>query len=99
MNALVNPFSNPRNVPLIGLLLVLVTWALYWPVGSFEFVSYDDPLYVPENEIVQRGLTWDGIKWAFSNISVGHWHPLTWVSHMFVCQFFGAGPKAHHLAN
>jgi len=99
MNALVNPFSNPRNVPLIGLLLVLVTWALYWPVGSFEFVSYDDPLYVPENEIVQRGLTWDGIKWAFSNNSVGHWHPLTWVSHMFVCQFFGASPKAHHLAN
>ena len=99
MSSLVNPLSNPRNVPLIGLLLVLGTWAVYWPVGSFEFVSYDDPLYVPENEIVMRGLTWDGLKWAFSNISVGHWHPLTWVSHMLVCQLFGPGPKAHHLAN
>jgi len=91
--------SNPGNAPLIGLLLVLGTWAIYWPVGSFEFVSYDDPLYVPENEIVQRGLTWDGLKWAFSNSSVGHWHPLTWLSHMFICQFFGTDPRWHHLAN
>jgi tetratricopeptide (TPR) repeat protein len=94
-----NPFSNLRHVPLIGLVLVLGTWAIYWPVSTFEFVSYDDPRYVPENGIVQAGLTWAGFKWAFSNISVGHWHPLTWLSHMLVCQFFGADPRWHHLAN
>ena len=40
--------SDLRTVLLLGLTLLLGTWVLYWPTLSFEFVSYDDPLYVPE---------------------------------------------------
>jgi protein O-mannosyl-transferase len=88
-----------RPVLFLALIVLLGTWAIYWPAGSFEFVSYDDPLYVPENAIVRQGLTWGGLKWAFTNFYVGHWHPLTWVSHMTICQLFGDNPAAHHLVN
>src|SRR5687767_11053630 len=85
-----NPKSQTdlRLILFLGLMVLLGTWALYWPAASFEFVSYDDPLYVPENDIVRQGLTWAGLKWAFTNIYVGHWHPLTWVSHMTICELF-----------
>jgi hypothetical protein len=29
----------------------------------------------------------------------GNWHPLTWVSHMLDCQWFGLNPRWHHLTS
>src|SRR5213078_1047162 len=29
----------------------------------------------------------------------GNWHPLTWISHMMDCQFYGLNPAGHHLTN
>src|SRR3989442_5896503 len=28
-----------------------------------------------------------------------YWHPVTWLSHMLDCQWFGLKPAAHHLVN
>jgi len=81
---------------LIAIFLVLATLAIYWPVGSYEFADYDEQLYVTENPIVQQGLTWHGVAWAFTTDAAGNWHPLTWLSHMLDCQLFGVKPGAHH---
>ena len=59
-----------------------------------EFVNYDDDLYVYENPVVQKGLTWEGFRWALTYGNIGHWHPLTWLSHMLDCQFTGCMPAA-----
>ena len=64
-----------------------------------EFVAFDDPLYVTGNRQVQSGLTWQGIRWAFTTSHAGNWHPLTWLSHMADVQFFGPGPAAPHVVN
>ncbi len=79
--------------------LLLLTWATFWRVGQHEFINYDDPDYVTGNEMVKRGLTWDGVKWAFGNLhgEATYWHPLTWLSHMLDCQLFGLSPGGHHL--
>ncbi len=84
---------------LMGVLLVLVTVALYWPATRGEFIRYDDALYVTLNVQVQRGLTWESIKWACSNPVSGNWHPLTVLSHTLDCQMFGLNPWGHHLTN
>ena len=88
--------ARPR---LICLLLALLTLLLYLPVRQHEFIVYDDDLYVTENRMVQRGLTWDGVQWAFSTLHASNWHPLTWLSHMLDWELFGANPGAHHLIN
>jgi protein O-mannosyl-transferase len=77
-------------------LLALVTIGLYWPVTSHDFVSFDDTDYVTANAHVQGGLRWASLGWVLTNLDVGLWHPLTWVSHMLDCQWFGLDPGWHH---
>ncbi len=81
---------------ILGLLLVLGTVAAYWPVLSNDFIHYDDPEYVLENELVQQGVSREGLKWAFTTFHAANWHPLTWVSHMLDCRLFGPNPAGHH---
>jgi len=84
---------------LICLILAAFTVGAYWRVGGFDFVKYDDPMYVAENPHVQAGLTREGFVWAFTTGHAGNWHPLTWLSHMLDCQIFGLNPGRHHLTN
>ena len=91
-----NPVSRPR---LIALLLVLGTLAVYLPAANHGFTLYDDSDYVTQNPMVQAGLTWAGVKWAFTTGHASNWHPLTWLSHMADCQVAGLDPgKVQHLA-
>jgi len=86
----------------IGLFLIVITAAVYSPVRHHEFINFDDGGYVYENEHVQKGLTPDSIKWAFTLVKSdekSYWHPVTWLSHMLDCQLFGLNAGYHHLSN
>jgi len=83
----------------IGIFLIALTWAVFGQTGNYQFVNYDDPLYVLDNAHVRAGLTWRGIAWAFTHVHSQNWHPLTTMSHMLDCQLFGVNPGAHHLVN
>jgi tetratricopeptide (TPR) repeat protein len=86
-----------RLTLLICICLVGVTAAVFWPVGTHEFIVFDDDLYVTDNPSVYRGLTLPGVAWAFGATRAANWHPLTWLSHMLDCQVFGLNPAGHHL--
>jgi tetratricopeptide (TPR) repeat protein len=88
--------SRPR---ILGLLLALVTMLAFLPATQNSFVNYDDDLYVTQNPVVQRGLTWDGVRWAFGKINVSNWHPLTWMSHMADCEVFRLNAGGHHFVS
>ncbi len=88
--------SRPR---LIALLLALGTLLVYLPVTRHQFVNYDDGGYVTENPTVKAGLTWHGVKWAFTTWVVGNWHPVTMLSHMLDCQLFGLNSGLQHYEN
>ena len=76
--------------------IALLTLALYAPVLRHDFVDYDDPIYVVDNPHVRAGFTAQGVRWAFTSIEASNWHPLTWLSHMADCQFFGMQAAGHH---
>jgi protein O-mannosyl-transferase len=84
---------------IIGLLLAATTLLIYWQVQDFDFVNYDDQVYVTENLHVQRGLTVENIKWAFTAKEAGFWHPLTWLSLMLDYQLFKLNPAGYHWTN
>ncbi|MGO8766160.1 MAG: tetratricopeptide repeat protein [Limisphaerales bacterium] len=88
--------TRPR---IIALLLALGTLLVYLPVIHHEFVNYDDGGYVTENPTVKAGLTWFGVKWAFTTWVVGNWHPITMLSHMLDCQLFGLNSGMQHYVN
>jgi tetratricopeptide (TPR) repeat protein len=83
----------------IALLLLAATLAVYSQVRHYDFVNYDDPQYVANNLHVRAGLTAGGAVWAFSSFEAANWIPLTWLSHMADCQWFGMDSGWHHLTN
>jgi protein O-mannosyl-transferase len=84
---------------LVCMGLVAATLLAYQAVGGFSFVNYDDWAYVESNPQVRRGLTWDGLAWAFGTVAYSNWHPVTWLSHMLDVELFGVDAGAHHLSN
>ena len=84
---------------ILCLLLIVVTFSVFFQVRNHNFLNYDDTSYVTENSHVQAGLTRKGIAWAFTTTHASNWHPLTWLSHMLDCMLFGLRPGMHHLSN
>jgi tetratricopeptide (TPR) repeat protein len=88
--------SPQNNTAIACLLLAVVTLAFYNPVAHCGFVYSDDVPYITKNLAVRAGLTWDTVKYAFTDVRGGFWHPLTWLSHALDCQLFGLNPAGHH---
>ena len=94
-----SPILQPLRRSVIALALVALVAGVYGQVGGFGFVNFDDGRYVYQNPHVRAGLTWDGVRWAFTAFDASNWHPLTWLSHMLDVQLFGVEPGWHHLVN
>jgi tetratricopeptide (TPR) repeat protein len=73
--------------------------AAYGPALHCGFVNLDDFDYVTENRAIQHGLNGQSLRWALTTEHAANWHPLTWVSHIFDCQFYGLHPAGHHLTS
>ena len=93
-----------RAIPLmkvIGICIVLVglVWIVFGQTLRHSFVNFDDGAYVYRNGEVMRGVSAEGINWAFTHPIAGNWHPLTVFSHMLDCQLYGIVPAGHHFTN
>lgn len=93
------PKESRGRVIALGLALAALVFAAFQPALDNDFVGYDDTDYVTSNVMVQRGLSWDGIQWAFTSTEAANWHPLTWLSHMLDVQCYGMNPAGHHLTS
>jgi len=90
-------FGRPDLLILLG--LAAVTFAIYAQVIGHQFITLDDPTYIQENPMVNRGVTLAGLAWAFTTFHATNRHPLTWISHMIDCQLFGTNAGRHLLVN
>jgi protein O-mannosyl-transferase len=80
------------------LLLTVSIIAVYWQTVGFNFVDIDDQSDVVNNPMVPGGLTWAGIKWAFTTMYAGNWIPLVWLS-LMLDRTLGAAAGGFHLVN
>ena len=88
-----------KTVAWVAAGLAAIILFIYAPVRHYGFLSYDDPVYVSENAQVIRGLTGQGVLWAFTTGHASNWHPVTWLSHMLDVQMYGMNAGRHHLTN
>jgi tetratricopeptide (TPR) repeat protein len=88
-----------HNVKSVLFVLCVMVLLVYGPVVHYDFIKYDDNLYVTNNLHVQGGLTASGLKWAFTNVDAGFWHPLTWLSLMLDDELYGLNAGGYHLTN
>ena len=81
------------------LFLVVITFLSYWQVLDHGFLNFDDTRYITENTHITKGLTLEGVAWAFTHSYASNWHPVSWLSHMFDFELYGLEPSGHHLTN
>jgi len=89
--------SNVRQFAIPALiLLTLISYA-----GTFQnqFVNFDDDRYVTQNDIVLKGLSFDGLQYAFTTTRTGNWIPLTWLSLQLDVSLFGRSAVGFHATN
>jgi tetratricopeptide (TPR) repeat protein len=91
--------SRPAAVTWSALVLAVVVVWLYAPVRDFGFVTFDDPEYVAKNPHLREGLSWAGVRWAFTTSYAANWHPLTWLSHMLDTSLYRDWAGGHHLTS
>jgi tetratricopeptide (TPR) repeat protein len=97
-------FPGPRSesaaaTALVAVLLVAATAVAFGRTIAYDFINFDDGVYVRNNSHVVPGLTVSGATWALTRRHSSNWHPLTWMSHMLDCQIYGLKPWGHHLTN
>ena len=79
--------------------LVAAVFVVFCQTVGFEFIAYDDDRYVYQNPHISPGLTVSGLGYAVTDALEGEYYPLTSLSHMLDCQFYGLSPGGHHLTN
>jgi Flp pilus assembly protein TadD len=79
--------------------LVIATLIAYEPIRHNGFVTYDDGQYIYDNPQITAGISWQSLGQALTKPHFFMWHPLTTISHMLDCQFFGLNPLGHHFVS
>lgn len=87
-----------QNEIIACLFLCAINLIVFWNVQYCGFV-YDDALYVVKNKYVTSGLTIDSLKWAFTSIAGGSYHPLTWLSWLGDHTLYGLHAGGYHWTN
>src|SRR5438067_2265130 len=84
---------------IIYLFLAAISLTVFGQIIRYDFVNFDDDLYVYNAPAIQAGLTINGIALAFTTPHARNWHPLATISHMLDCQLYGLKAGGHHVTN
>jgi tetratricopeptide (TPR) repeat protein len=96
LNKIISP---DRQKLIIYIVLTVVTLAVFWQVNHYDFINFDDNIYVTKNLRIQSGITFYGFHWAFSTRYADLWNPLVWLSLMLDYQLHGLNAGGYHLTN
>jgi tetratricopeptide (TPR) repeat protein len=84
---------------LICAALAAMVFAVFGQTAGFDFVNFDDDVYVYNNPVVSHGIGLEGVKWIFAHPACQLYHPLTMLSLMADFQFYGLQAGSYHLTN
>ena len=57
----INVSPNEQKL-IVYLVLTVVTLAVFWQVNQFDFINFDDDIYVTQNSNLSSGITLDGAR-------------------------------------
>ncbi|MEI7723913.1 MAG: tetratricopeptide repeat protein [Bacteroidota bacterium] len=93
--------TTPLRPVIIGVgLLVVITFIVFSPCLTGEFLGWDDYNYIRDNAMVKT-FSWENIIHIFNykTMVVGNYHPLTILSYIFEYQLVGLNPFLYHFDN
>jgi tetratricopeptide (TPR) repeat protein len=90
---------------LVVALLVVMAAAIFHPIRKFDFVNFDDDLYLYTNPWLRQGITAKSLEWAFTaqlthfSQRAEYWSPITLLTRLFDAEFFGINAGPHHVTS
>ncbi len=108
------PAANPAGKPVprevqshspwltfaIGVALALAVWVVFGQTRHFEFVNFDDGIYVFDNPAVTQEFSWHHVGSLFTHPDgPDEWLPVTALSRMVDWKIYGPNAGGHHLTN
>ncbi len=91
--------SSTRYAPwLLTVAIALATAFTFLPSTRYEFVDWDDNLYVTENAMI-RDSSLAGIGAPFRTFIEGNYQPLTIASYMLDYRLWKLDPRGYHATN
>lgn len=90
-------WRQTNTVLWIGVVLVLTAIAYARSLGN-DFINWDDPDYVYENELI-TSLSLENLKHIFTEPLISNYHPLSILSLAVDYAFSGIKPFGYHLSN
>ena len=94
------PLTRLRLAPdlIVALALAALTVAVFAPALGHGWVDYDDDQNFLRNPHY-RGLGAAQLRWMLTAVIMGHWTPLTWLTHGLDYTLWGMEPGGYHLGN
>ena len=87
--------NEKRNKLIFVSLIILLTIIAFSNSLFNELISYDDPGYIIENELI-RGLSFHNLRLIFSSFVMGNYHPFVVLSDAVIYHFFKLNPLPYH---
>ncbi|MDP3919465.1 MAG: hypothetical protein Q8R76_01480 [Candidatus Omnitrophota bacterium] len=87
--------SNTRLSILSVLLLIILPMLIFWRAQQYDFVNWDDDLYVYNNPMV-RSFEPDNVKAWFTKPYIGMYVPLTLASYALDDMLYGVSAQGYH---
>lgn len=88
-----------KYVYLTVIFILVSSIIAYGRILENSFINFDDTAYITENNHIKSGINLKSIRWAFTSVVSGNWHPLTLISHTLDWSLFGEKASGHHLIN
>jgi tetratricopeptide (TPR) repeat protein len=99
VRAVIHTRVLPRNpAAIVAAGLGLIALGLFSGAVDNGFVDWDDNVLFERNE-AYRGLGWFQIRWMFSTVLMGHYVPVTWLTHGLDYMLWGMEPAGYHFTN
>ena len=80
------------------LALITVTVAVFVSTLGYDWVDLDDNENFLGNPHY-RGLGLAQLRWMVTGVRMGHWTPVTWLTHGLDYVLWGMNPTGYHLGN
>ena len=93
------PARGAASAWIAALLLAAAVVGVFGRCVGFDFVDFDDPRYVSANPRLREGFSPATIAWAFTNVDVGLWIPLVWLSFLADRDLHGLSAAGCHATN
>jgi Flp pilus assembly protein TadD len=83
---------------LLPIVVGVASIVAFLPALDGRFLTWDDDVNFLANESY-RGLGWPQIRWAFTNVRMGHYIPVTWLTFSGSYVLGGMEPWGYHAVN